>query len=109
MYMSNPLGKRLKEIREQFELTQMELGRLINLNYRTLSNYELGRAEPDIETLKKLSETYHMSIDAIVGNTHFDGLSQKINGLSPQDRKIAECFIDFLLEKGERALGNKNK
>lgn len=107
--MSNSLGKRLKEIREQFELTQMELGRLINLNYRTLSNYELGRAEPDIETLKKLSETYHMSIDALVGNTHFDGLSQKINGLSPLDRKIAETFIDFLLEKEEKAPSSKNK
>ena len=98
--MSNSLGKRLKEIREQFELTQMELGRLLNLNYRTLSNYELGRAEPDIETLKKLSETYHMSIDAIVGNRQSDSLSQKINSLSPQDRKVAERFIEFLLEKG---------
>lgn len=100
--MSNPFGKRLKEIREQFDLTQRQLGQMINLNYRTLSNYELGRAEPDIETLKKLSETYHMSIDAIVGNTHSDGLVHKINSLSPGDRKIAESFIDFLLEKGEK-------
>ena len=107
--MSNSLGKRLKEIREQFDLTQMQLGRLLNLNYRTLSNYELGRAEPDIETLKKLSETYHMSIDAIVGNCHSDAFREKINGLSPQDRKIAESFVDFLLAQDEKPKNSKKK
>lgn len=99
--MNNPLGKRLKEIREQFELTQAQLGKLVNLNYRTLSNYELGRAEPDIETLKRLSATYQMSIDAILGNAAHDELINKINLLSPKDRKTAESFIDFLLEKAK--------
>lgn len=97
--MNNQLGKRLKEIREQFELTQAQLGKLINLNFRTLSNYELGRAEPDIETLKKLSETYHMSIDAIVGNPSQDNLLTKFYALSPKNRKMVETFIDFLAER----------
>jgi len=63
------VGVRFKRIRESRGLTQKEAAELIGVKYYQLGNYETNRSEPNIATLKKMSEVYRTSIDNLVGNT----------------------------------------
>ena len=67
--MSNLLGIRLKMAREAKNLTQVQVKSLTNIHNKTLSGYEQGVSEPDIDTLKTLANLYETSIDYLVGNT----------------------------------------
>jgi transcriptional regulator with XRE-family HTH domain len=52
------LGERLRIARERKGYSQTEVYRRTNINNKTLSRYELDGSEPDLETLKLLSELY---------------------------------------------------
>lgn len=60
--------KRLKRLRELKGISQKELANeLGNINQQTISNYEVGVREPDIQTLIKLADYFGVSIDYLVG------------------------------------------
>lgn len=60
-------GKRLREAREGFRLNQTELGRLVgDFSQKTVSWWETGVAEPDIETLGKLAVVLSTSVGWLV-------------------------------------------
>jgi len=63
------IKERLKELRKEKELTQKELAKLVNLSSNCVCEWEKGRSQPNIETLKKLSEIFACSVDYIIGNT----------------------------------------
>ena len=58
---------RLKELREEKELTQSQLAKEIGINRRTLSNYETGAREPDIQTIKKLCDFFEVTAGYLLG------------------------------------------
>lgn len=66
--MSSRLGIRLRAAREAKNLTQVQVKKLTNINNKTLSGYEKGVSEPDINTLITLANLYETSIDYLVGN-----------------------------------------
>ena len=59
---------KLKIVRKKFQKTQEEVASMLNIKKQTYQNYELGKREPDIETLKKISQFFRVSIDELVGN-----------------------------------------
>lgn len=59
----------LRLLRNQKGISQQKLADLLNLSQQSIYKYENGLAEPDIQTLKELSELFDVSIDYIVGNT----------------------------------------
>ena len=61
-------GKKFKTYRVRANLSQLEAAKLIGVKNYQLGNYETNRSEPSIDTLKKMSEVYNVSIDALVGN-----------------------------------------
>ena len=61
-------GKKFKAYRVRANLSQLEAAKLIGVKNYQLGNYETNRSEPSIATLKKMSEVYNVSIDALVGN-----------------------------------------
>jgi transcriptional regulator with XRE-family HTH domain len=63
------IGKRLKELRESKELSQEDLGKLVNLSQQTIGHYEVDRAEPKSETLNILADYFHVSVDYLLGRS----------------------------------------
>ena len=61
-------GKKFKAYRVRANLSQLEAAKIIGVKNYQLGNYETNRSEPSIATLKKMSEVYNVSIDALVGN-----------------------------------------
>lgn len=67
------LGKRFRHFREKAGFTQKDAAEFIGVNYYQLGNYETNRSEPNIDTLKKMSLLYKVSIDTLVANTPIEG------------------------------------
>ena len=58
---------RLRDLREDHDLTQKELGEAINLPQRTYSSYETGNRMIPPEVLCALADFYGVSVDYILG------------------------------------------
>lgn len=56
----------LKQIRIKHNLTQSEVAKQIGLRDTAISNYESGKREPNIATLKKLASIFNCSVDDLI-------------------------------------------
>ena len=60
---------RIKDVREDKDLTQSEVAKMLNISQTNYSKYELGKINIPLETLKKLALIYDTSIDYLLGLT----------------------------------------
>ena len=58
---------RLKELRIANNMTQNELSQALNFSRYSITNWELGRSYPDIQSLMKLATYFDVTIDYLVG------------------------------------------
>ena len=61
---------RLRNIREDRDLTQTQIGKLLNKTQQGYNHIEAGRAELKIDDLVKLCKFYDLSADYIIGLTN---------------------------------------
>ena len=61
--------RRLRNLREDRNLTQSEVGRVINKSQQGYNHIETGRAELKIDDLVKLCQFYNLSADYVIGLT----------------------------------------
>ncbi|HBF1646944.1 helix-turn-helix domain-containing protein [Clostridioides difficile] len=61
---------RLKSLREEKDVKQVELAKVLKLTSATLSQYEKGIREPNNDTLSKLAEYFNVSTDYLLGRTN---------------------------------------
>ena len=59
--------KRLRNVREDRDLTQAEIGEIINKTQQGYNHIEAGRAELKIDDLAKLCRYYNLSADYLIG------------------------------------------
>ena len=63
----NVFMERLKEIREEKGFSQEQVAKVIGIRQQTISQYEKGITEPDIQTLKKLCDFFDVTSDYLLG------------------------------------------
>lgn len=63
--MSYELGKNIKKLRIQKELTQKQLAEFLYITPQAVSKWEAGKALPDASLLPRLSEVLKVSIDML--------------------------------------------
>ena len=66
------LGEKIKLYRESKNMTQGEVAEILGVKAATISKYEAGTLEPNIESLKKLAELFDISIDGLLKEDTFD-------------------------------------
>ena len=66
------LGEKIKLCRENKKMTQNEVAEILGVKSATISKYEAGSLEPNIESLKKLAELFEVSIDELIREDEFD-------------------------------------
>lgn len=66
--------ERLRAVREDRDLTQAQVGKLLNKSQQGYSHIESGRAELKIDDLVTLCRFYNLSADYMIG------LTDKIEG-----------------------------
>lgn len=60
---------RIKDLREDSDLRQIDVAEATGIDQRTLSNYETGKTNPDSFAVIKLAEFFHVSCDYLLGVT----------------------------------------
>ena len=60
------IGNKLKKYREDKKMTQKEIAEILGVEPATISKYESGLIEPNLEYLKKLSEIFEVTIDELL-------------------------------------------
>lgn len=63
------LSKRLAYLRKNKEITQEQIANIIGVSRPTYTAYEMGRRQPDYETLQKLADFFGVTIDYLLGRT----------------------------------------
>ena len=64
---------RLKNLREDHDLSQSDIAKYLNISQRTYSYYETGGRDIPIQILIKLADYYNTSIDYLVNRTNSKG------------------------------------
>lgn len=59
--------KRIRDLREDKDLTQREVAEILHCSQQVYSNYELGQRDIPTEILIRLSDFYQVSVDYILG------------------------------------------
>ena len=70
--MVGVLLKRIRELREDHDLTQTQVARMLNCSQQVYSNYELGQRDIPTEILIKLCQFYKVSADYILELSNTD-------------------------------------
>ena len=66
------LGEKIKSYRENKNMTQNEIADILGVKSATVSKYESGTLEPNIESLRKLAEIFEISVDELIKEENFD-------------------------------------
>lgn len=60
-------ASRLREVRREKGLSQVDLGAMLGYGYTAISNYETGRNEPSLTDFVRLCAALEVSADYILG------------------------------------------
>lgn len=82
---------RIRELRENAGLRQIDVAKATGIDQKTLSNYETGKTNPDSYSLIQLADFFNVSIDYLVGR--IDSLQTSI------DKKDIYKKIDIIKQE----------
>lgn len=99
------LGKRLREARLKKGYTQQALARKADIGEVYLGEIERGLKMPSMNIFVKIIETLDISADYVLRDELSSGsifvldeVSEKLKGLTPQQRKTAADILDAYLK-----------
>jgi transcriptional regulator with XRE-family HTH domain len=90
------LGNKIKKLRQEKNLTQVELAERVGIHQKQISSYERGVNTPSTDVLIKLAEAFNVTLDYLA----FDAGGRVATLLNIQDRELLRRFeaIDQLSE-----------
>ena len=88
------LGTRIKELRKEFGLSQVELAMRMEVTKQTISNWENENIQPSIDMLVDLANVFNVTTDYLLGLDDVPRLS--IEGLPLSfAAHLAQIIEDF--------------
>ncbi len=67
--------QRIRDLREDSDLTQEQVAEMLGVKQTTYSKYELGKILVPIDILIRLADFYQVSLDYLVGRSNRKGPS----------------------------------
>ena len=64
-----PYYKRIRDLREDRDLTLTDMGKVLSCSQRVYSNYERGDIDIPTTTLIKIADFHNVSVDFLLGRT----------------------------------------
>jgi len=87
------IKNRIRDLREDLDLRQIDVASATGIDQKTLSNYETGRTNPDSDAIIRLAEFFQVTTDYLLGIASsniktnqdiaekLDGIEKEINGI----------------------------
>lgn len=95
--------KRLRDLREDADLTQKAMGELLNTTQQQYAKYELGVQEIPTRHLAVLADYYNVSVDYIIGRADWTDV-QLYRILKEKSEKEKQQVVRKLQEKYGKAV-----
>ena len=96
------MSNRIKELRQEKRITQLQLSIELNVTQETISAYEHGRHLPSLTSLIKMSQIFDASMDYIMGMSNVRYVANDSG--NPEDMEQQTLLINIY-----RRLGSTNK
>lgn len=101
--------EKLRQIRKENGITMKQLAVAVGVAEASISFYETGKRQPDIETLCRLANYFNVSIDYLVGNNA--ALTASENGehvfaADAEERELLTLFRSISREAKDAIIGN---
>ena len=88
---------RIKDLREDRDLRQLDVADAVGIDQRSLSNYETGKTNPDSETVVRLASFFGVTCDYLLGVSNHNLTDHKAGILELADiRKRLEEIQRYL-------------
>lgn len=104
-------AQRLRQLRKQRDLSQTELGKLVDLHYTHIGRYERGASRPSADAARRLAEALGVSTDYLMegateeaARARFEDREllrqfQEVEGLPDEDKVVVKKLLDAFLTK----------
>jgi transcriptional regulator with XRE-family HTH domain len=90
------VGRKIRQLRRQRKLTQVELSERIGIHQSDLSRMEQGEYKVGLDTLLKILQTFDLSIgDFFEEDNRAPSMYERLKALSPAAQREVESFIEF--------------
>ncbi len=112
------LGEKIRFLRNDQDMTQKELAKLLSISASTIGMYEQGRRIPDIDTISKLSRIFNVSSDYLLGlevlNNRLDDNITKTShlnyeSLGENEKKCLNTFRQLNIDNQDIIIGEMKK
>lgn len=94
MYNSELIGKKIKEIRKNKNISQEKLAEMVAMNTRSILRLENAQSSPTLETLEKVAEALNVDIKVFFEtetlesrNAILENINNSLNKMSDNELK----------------------
>jgi len=111
-------SERLKELRKQAHLTQVELAGKLGIVQSSYADWERGRKKPTQDNLVKIAQVLNVSVDYLVGNSEekadeLDNIEllfrMNSKGLTEEEKKVFRKELIEFMEERKKAFDEDTK
>ena len=85
------LGNQLVKIRKDNKMSQEDFAEIFNVTRQTISSWENSKSYPDIETLIKISDQFHISLDILLKGDK--NMIKKITNVQKDNTKLKKLTL----------------
>ena len=107
-------AKKLKVIRSERGLNQNQVAALLTVSPRVYNRWERGTALPRLDTLVRLADIFHVTLDELTGrkepdnhdelkvrNPKLHSLYHELDKLSQEDQQALVILLDSLIKRSQ--------
>lgn len=89
---------RIRDLREDLDLRQIDVAKATGIDQKTLSNYETGKTNPDSYSIMKLAEFFQVTTDYLIGysGTNIKTSKDITNIISNIEKELTEIKRFFM-------------
>lgn len=90
-------GSMIKKLREQKNLKQEDIAKMMNVDRSTVGKWENGSSKPDYEKMIKLADYYGVSVDYLLGREEVETIAAHKEGeYTKEELEEIEAFKEFV-------------
>ena len=93
--------ERLTELRSIYNMTQVEIAKILDLSTQSISNYETAYREPTLDRLMKIADIFHVPVDWLLGRDTSNDVDPANVLKEIQERKRLEKIAKLKQELAE--------
>ena len=96
---------RIRMLRKEKGLTMKAFGSLFALSESTISLYENGKHNPDVETMQKFADFFNVTVDYLLGREDTQTKSAPAPDLEAEAReRLVSLMMDYTPEEIQRIM-----